>query len=308
MAFEISFFNVLITLFYIIPGFIICKMKRASADHLPTMSAALVYICSPCMIISSFLSLDFSVSNLMNMGMFFVITLILQSIFMTVIFLIIRKKHSDSRYRMLTISSVFGNVGFFGLPMVKALLPDNPEVLCYSSIYVLSMNLLAFTIGVFCLTENKRYMTLKAALINPTTFGFVIAFPLHLLSAKNWLPGMLSNSINLLGTMTTPLCMIILGIRLANIPFKKLFCRPFIYLICLMKLIIFPIFCYAAVYLLPLSSSFKASILILSATPCAAIISNLAEMHQSETELAANCVLVTTLLSFLTLPVLTLLL
>lgn len=308
MAFEISFFNVLLTLFYIIPGFIICKMKRSSAEHLPTMSGTLVYICSPCMIVSSFLSLDFSVTNLVNMGLFFVITLILQSIFMAILFWIFHKKYSQSRYRILTIASVLGNVGFFGLPMVKALLPDNPEVLCYSSIYVLSMNVLVFTMGVFCLTTKKEYMTLKSALINPATFGFAIAFPLYLLSGRNWLPDMITNSVGLLGQMTTPLCMIILGIRLANIPLKKLFSRPFIYLICLAKLVIFPVFCYLSVYFLPLPVSFKTSILILSATPCAAIISNLAEMHRSETELAANCVLITTLLSFITLPLLTLLL
>ena len=108
--------------------------------------------------------------------------------------------------------------------------------------------------------------------------------------------------------ITTPLCMIILGIRLATVSFKKLFTRPIIYAVCACKLIIFPLFCYLAVYFIPLQESFKASILILSAVPCAAVILSMAEIHQSETELAANCVLLSTLLCFITIPLLVLLL
>ena len=68
------------------------------------------------------------------------------------------------------------------------------------------------------------------------------------------------------------------------------------------------LFCFAIVSLLPLSMPIRASAVILSATPCASIILNLAEMHRSETDLSANCVLVSTLLCFLTIPALTLLL
>jgi predicted permease len=48
--------------------------------------------------------------------------------------------------------------------------------------------------------------------------------------------------------------------------------------------------------------------LILGATPCASILLNLAEMHNSGQNLAANCALLSTLLSMLTIPLLSLLL
>ena len=53
---------------------------------------------------------------------------------------------------------------------------------------------------------------------------------------------------------------------------------------------------------------FKKAILILSAVPCASVLLNMAEIHHQEEELAANCVLVSTLLCFITIPVVTLLL
>lgn len=308
MGFDIALSNVLITLFYIIPGFIICKIKRASADHLPTLSAVLIYVCGPCMTISAFLALDFSLRDLANMGLFFVATFLLQAAFMGLIFLIFRKRIHESKYRILALGSVLGNVGFFGLPIVKALIPENPEVMCYAAVYVISMNILVFTVGVFCLTGKKETMTLRAAIFNPSMLGFSVGLVLYILGANRFLPQLLMNGVGLLGNMTTPLCMIILGVRLGTVSFKKLFARPIVYATCLGKLLLFPLFCYAAVALLPLDPSFKASMLILSATPCASIIFNMAEIHRSETELSANCVLVSTLICFLTIPVLTLIL
>ena len=306
--FEIAFQNVLLTILYIFPGFLLCKGKKAVADHLPTLSAVLVYACSPCMILTSFLKLEFSWEKVVYMGIFFLISLVLQILFMAGIFVLFRKKWENAKYRIVTIGSVLGNVGFFGLPIVKALLPDNPEVMCYSAMYVMSMNTIAFTMGVFCLTKKKEYMTPRAAVLNPSTIGFAVALVCFFFGVGAHVPVLLKNSIALLGDMTTPLCMLILGIRLGTVSLKKLFTRPLVYLTCLGKLVVFPLFCYAAVVLLPLPFSFKASVMILSATPCASIILNLAEMHRSETELSANCVLLSTLMCFITIPLMVLIL
>ena len=43
MSFQIALTQVLLTLFYILPGYVISKMKKASAKHLPTLSAVLIF-------------------------------------------------------------------------------------------------------------------------------------------------------------------------------------------------------------------------------------------------------------------------
>ena len=308
MSFQIALSNVILTLLYIIPGYAFCKWKKVAADHLSTLSAILVYLCSPCMVVASFLSLDFSLTELANMGLFFVVTLVVQGAFMAILYAILSKKYEDSKYRIFTIGSVLGNVGFFGQPLVRALLPNKPEALCYSSVYCITMNLLVFSMGVYCLTKDKKYMTLKAAILTPNSVGLCIGLPIYIFGLGRFIPDMLVTSVDLLGRMTTPLCMLILGIRLATVPLKRLFTRPIIYLLCVSKMILFPLFAFLLVYFLPVADSFKASLLILSSVPCASIILNMAELHHSETELAANCVLVTTLLCFITIPIMTLLL
>ena len=311
--------RVLVSLCFIIPGFALCKWKRASANHLSTMSTILVYVCGPCMVIYAFYNASVMANTkgmdkgvmALEMLYFGIATLLLQSLFMLALYFIFKRKYEDAKYRLLTGASVLGNVGFFGLPLVMALV-DNPIVACYSSIYVLTMNLLVFTVGVFCLTNDKSYISIKKALLNPTTISLVFAIPAFIWGSyisDNKIVNEFAEAINLLGKMTTPLCMLILGIRLATVNFKNLWIRPFIYIICTLKMIVFPVVCFFAVYFLPfLDADFKKAILIISAVPCASVILNMAEIHHAEEELAANCVLVSTMLCFITIPVVTLLL
>lgn len=311
--------RVLVSLCFIIPGFVLCKVKKASANHLSTMSTILVYVCGPCMVIYAFYNASV-IANAQGMDKgqmalqmlyFAIATLLLQSLFMLSLYFIFKRKYEDAKYRLLTAASVLGNVGFFGLPLVVSLI-DNPIAACYSSIYVLTMNLLVFTVGVFCLTNDKSFISIKKAVLNPTTIALIIAIPAFIFGSyisNNNIVNEFAEAVNLLGKMTTPLCMLILGIRLATVSFKGLWTRPFIYIICGLKMIVFPVVCFFAVYWLPfLDADFKKAILIISAVPCASIILNMAEIHHAEEELAANCVLVSTMLCFITIPVVTLLL
>ena len=311
--------RVAISLCFIIPGYILCKFKKASADHLSTLSTILVFVCGPCMIIYSFYKASMNVNELgidkltlgLNMLYFGLVTLFLQMIFTLILFLIFRKKYDDAKYRLLTGASVLGNVGFFGLPLVEALFPNNPYVACYSSVFVMSMTILAFTVGVFCLTKDKKYISLKKAIINPTGIAIMISIPIFMFIDKvpgNKFTDVMWDSINLLGKMTTPLCMLILGIRLAVVNLKDIFTRKFVYIISALKMLVFPIFSFFVVCFLPFfDDTFKISILVLSAAPCASVILNLAEIHHSEEEIAANCVLVSTLLCIITIPLVSLL-
>ena len=299
----VAFTNVLLTLIYIIPGFLSRKTNITKAEHLPSISAILVYVCSPCMIVASFLDTERSWNNIGNIMLFFAVSLVIQAILTFVLYSIFRKKFEDAKYRMLTVSFGLGNAGFFGIPIIEALLPGHPEVACFACVYIVGMNMITFTLGAYCLTGDKKRMEFKKAFLNPSFISLVVALVLFALNVKSIIPNMLLDAMRLLKSTTTPLCMIILGIRLASVSFKKLFTRLYVYIICACKLLLFPFICLGIVYLLPLDPIFKAAMFILGGTPCAAVMLNLAEMYDGETELAANCVLLSTLLCVFTIPI-----
>ena len=303
LAFKTAFLSVLVALMYMCPGYILGKAKKASAEHLSTMSAVLIYVLSPCMIVSSFFSMEFSWDAL-----FFLVSFVFEVAFLLSLFLILRKKFHINKYRMLAIGSALGNCGFFGMPLIQALLPDHPEVACYSSIYVISMNILVFTAAVYCLTLDKKYISLHSAIINPAVLSLLVGLVLYIVGAPEHIPGTCKNAIELLGKMTTPVCMLILGIRLSTIKFKELFSEPFVYLICGGKLILFPLISFAVAFFLPVPYAFKASLFILGAVPCASVILNMAEIHGKEQKMSANCILLSTLLCIFTIPAMSMLL
>lgn len=296
--------NVAIMLLYMFLGYVMCKSGKGIVAHAKSMSALLIYILSPAMIVNSFINMDYSKDNLMRMILYFCLSIIIQMLFFMVLYAIFHKKYEDAKYRILSVGGVLGNVGFIGMPIVSSIFPNEPIVRCYSSINVIAMNLIVFTIGVYLITNDKKYISLKSAILNPSTLSLIAAVPIYLLQIK--FPMMINDSIGLFAKMVTPMCMIILGMRLSEADFKILFMRPFAYLSSLFKLIIFPLFALLCVKWLPFDDSIlKMTIVVLASTPAGVIIESLAELHECEQELAANVVLLTTILSVITVPLVT---
>jgi len=302
--FGVLFSNVAMMLFYMLIGFVLCRTRMMVVSHAKSMSALLLYVLNPAMLINSFLQLEYSREEFARIGKYFGFSLAIQLMFFAILYLAFSRKYEDSRYRILTVGSVLGNVGYMGLPIVCMVFPDEPIVMAYSSINVMSMNLIVFTLGVFLITNDKKFISVRSAILNPTTLAILVALPLYLLDVS--FPDPIQNSISLMGKMVTPMCMFILGMRLSAANLKEVFTRPFVYVTCLFKLIVFPCFAFMCIHFIPfLDDVFKGAIVVLAAVPAGAVIENLAELHECEQEFAANVVLLTTILSVITIPLMT---
>ena len=308
VSFSITFSNVLLMLLYLLPGFLMCKVKKIRPEHLSSVSVILLYICGFGLYVNSLYGLEPSPQMFAKLGLFLLVSLVCETALMLLILLLLGKnRRKEFGLRMLSIATVMGNVGFFGMPVVRALFPDAPEAAVYSSMFNAALNILAWTVGVFTLTGEKKYISLRNAVLNPSMLAVFTGMALCMTNAGKWLPDLLRTGFSALGTMSTPLCMIILGARLATMDLRTLFTTPLVWLISAGKLVVFPLFCYLLVLPLPLDPVFKGCILVLAGTPCASILLNLAEIHHNGQELAANCALLSTLLSILTIPLLSLL-
>ena len=298
---------VLWMLVYILLGFGLVKGGWGETSHARSISGILVYICAPAMFFNAFQTMRYDPADFRRIGLFFVVTLAVQMIVIAFLCLLLHRRFADARYRILSIATVLGNVGFLGLPLVTTLFPDQPIVGCYSTMYALSMNLVVFTLGVYLITRDRKYMSLKSAILNPTSLTILVTLPLCFLDIH--LPDAILGNLALLGRMTTPLCMFVLGMRLAEVNLKALFTRPYAYIGSLLKLLVYPLLAYLLVYFVPgLDSTFKICVLALSAAPSASIILSLAELHRCEQENAAATLLMSTLLCALTIPLVMLIL
>lgn len=300
MDFLLLLTNVALVLVYLFCGFVAVKAKKAESAHARSISGILIYILGPGLVLNAFQKTDYSREAITKMGLFFLMSLLSQFLFFLLLFILIRRKIADARYRILSVGGIVSNAAFFGLPVISGIFPTEPIVACYSTIYCAAMNVVVFTVGIFMLTRDKRYMSLKSAVFNPTVISMAAALPMYVIGYR--FPTVVGDLLSLFSKMTTPLCMMVLGMRLASMNLKKVFLAGFAYITALVKLVIFPLFSYLLVVFLPFDRTFQVSMLVLSACPTAAVLLSMAELHQAQQELSANVVLLTTLLSVITLP------
>ncbi|MEG2414079.1 MAG: AEC family transporter [Clostridia bacterium] len=304
--FFITLISVGIMLAYALPGFAVVKTKLVRPESISAFAVVLMYVCQPCLTIYTLNNANYTPELFGNMALFFAVSLALQLVFMAIMYLLYRRKSADVRYRVATIASVCGNCSFMGVPLLEAIFPSNPDVVTYSIAFLLGMNLLCWTLGSALIARDKKYVSVKKALLNPAVISFALMMPLFLTNTK--LPEQLADMFTLLGKMTTPLCMLIMGMRLATVKLKSFVGSPLNYLSIAIKQLIFPLVALAATWFLPLNLEWRQTMFILCCTPVASLVLNFAEMLGEGQEDAANTVLMGTLCSIVTIPVLMLIL
>ena len=301
-----------IMLAYAIPGYILIKVKAVKSDHIASFSKLLMFVCQPALTLYSFNKANFTKELGVNLLIFLAIITLAQLIFIGVFYLIFRKKMSDVRYRITTVATTLSNCSFLGVPLLEAIFPNSPNVAVYSMMYFLSMSLLGWTLVSAIITRDKKYISIMKILINPATLSIAVSLPFFFtgfkISADNGqLLGQIENMINILGKMTTPLCMLVMGMRLATIKFKSLFTNWMQYFAVAVNQVIFPLCVLGALALFGVDEELKWCMFIMCACPVAAVVQNYAEILGEGQDTAANMVLLGTLASIVTLPLMALL-
>lgn len=305
-----SFFTALVTvfimLFYAVPGFILVKTKLIKGDGIQNFAKLLMYVCSPMLVLYSFMQIDFSWQLMGKMGFTFIFAISIMLLFVFIFSLVFKKKWDDARYRVYTLATVFPNCAFMGVPILQAVLPEYPEAIAFSVMFSMALNISGWTVGSFVISRDKKYISVKKIVLNPQVFALAVAIPLFIFGVK--LPSQVNDMVTLLGKMTTPLCMLIMGMRLALTPIKGIFNKPMQYVIMCFKQLVLPLIIYLILLPLPLDANMKASIYIIFGCPVASVILSFAEMLGKGQDTAANMVLLGTSLSAVTIPVICLLL
>lgn len=286
---------------YAIPGFLLIKTKAVSEDRISAFAKLLLYVCSPCLSIYSFSRAEYSPKLHGMIWICFGATLFLLLAFILFFRLVLHRKCKDIRWRVFVVATALGNVGFFGIPLLEYFLPDYPFAPVFSQIFSLTMNIVAWTAGLFIISTDKKFIRPKKILTVPLVLAMFIAYPMFLLGWN--FPPVIDEMIELLGRMSTPLCMIILGMRLATVKIKTLITDWRALLASLTKMVVFPLFAFLVMMLLPIEPYVRASIFLLACCPCASMIQSLSELIGQGQKQAANTVLICTLLCVITIPV-----
>jgi predicted permease len=215
---------------------------------------------------------------------------------------------------------VFANVGFMGYPMVQSLLGE--ESLFLASIFNIPFQLLVFSLGVILLTvgqpraadpaddegglqEKKPKKNLGSLLLSPgilATFLGVVVFAFS--TATGWqVPAEPLAFIEVLGDMSTPLSMILIGLILSEIRWGGALANPYLWFLSGLRLLLIPLGLWALLLLVGVKGNYMRIAVTIASMPVAANAPILATAYDGNGALAGEMVLVSTVLGFLTIPV-----
>ena len=111
-------------------------------------------------------------------------------------------------------------------------------------------------------------------------------------------------SMNYLADMVTPCSMIVIGIRLANVNLKQLFLDKSAYISAFFKLVVMSLVAISVVAILPVDVTVKYAIFFLLSMPSATNTAMFAVKFGGDGDFASVCVLLSTSLSVITIPLL----
>lgn len=305
--FVITLIAVATMLLYAMPGYILMKTKMLKASSISDFAKILMYMCQPCLTIYSFSRGVFSLDGLVQLLVFCGFAMGIQVLMLVVSFFFFTKVSKEAKMRICSVATSLGNVGFLGVPLLEALLPDHPEAIILSATYSLCMNAIAWTLGCAMISGDKNFISLKKLFVNPASLACIVAIPVYVLNYKCPVEPLVS-AITLVAKMSTPMCMIIMGMRLGTMKFTSLFKEKWVYVAIAAKQVIMPLIAFLVVQILPVDTYIKQGAFILSAAPVASMTLNFAEYLDAGQETAANLVLFGTVISIVTIPIMMLLL
>ena len=319
---NIGFTDVLITVVFLlalaIPGYVFAKLKMLPEKAAETISVIVLYCCQSVLVITSFQKKAYEPQTGLNMLYVALLAVAVHLIMFAILKLAFMHKCADDKIKVVKFASIFSNCGFMGFPFLQSLFSDNQELLSeimiYGAVIIAVFNLLIWTFGVYIMTGDKRQVSFKKIATNPVIISLIIGFLLFvfiqkpivdLAPDKSFTDNVLTKlmqSMNFLADMVTPCSMIVIGIRLANVNVKQLFMDKWAYVSSVFKLIVMSVVAMLCVAFLPVNTTVKYAVFFLLSMPSATNTAMFAVKFGADGDFAAVSVLLSTVLSVVTIP------
>ena len=293
--------QIFILVLLIAAGYVAVSTKILDPRATRGLSGLLINITIPALIIAS-MQVPFTPERLAGAGTLLLATGMLYVISFALAWAVSKAMRVPAAEEgVLQFAIVFGNVGFMGFPVALTLFGE--ESLFYVAIFNLVFNVLVFSVGIAMLTGGRGERFDPKLLLNPGIAASVVGLALFLGSVE--IPSPFIDSIDLLGGVTTPLAMIIVGAMLATFPAREMVGDWRIWATSAVLLLAVPVaYCYlfSPVFSDPLINGVM---ITMAAMPAAANTAIFAEQYGADARLASQIVFVSTIGSLVTIPLMT---
>jgi len=268
----------------ILVGYAIGKYRKVDIQAFVDL---IVYIAGPCLIFASISRSDINLTDFTTIaGAALAIILIMAFS----AFLIFKLTRSDRKGLYLPL--VFGNTSYLGYPV--ALFAFGMDGLSRAVIYDMMNSLVIFSLGIYIVHHKNE---LQEAFKVPLLYAVVIGLAVNLLQIP--VPDLVFTPIELIGMITIPLALLVLGYKLTEI---RISAAKIAILASVFRIGGGVLVALAMINLLSIDGLVKDIIVLQAAMPSAVMAMILAAKYNRDASLVASVVLITTVLSMISIP------
>lgn len=205
---------------------------------------------------------------------------------------------------MYSFMLTYSNVGFIGYPVVASIFGS--DAVFYACILNVFNTITVFIWGIMFISgENLKDGFRFRLFVSPAMIATYISVIIVVLNLHT--PKAIAMPLSILGNMTVPSSLIVIGAALAEIPTRKMVGTPHIFIMCFLKLLVLPLLVYYAMILIGVDTRISSINMILIAMPVASFGTMFCmQMGKDETTMSQGTFW-TTLLSVVSIPLLAML-
>lgn len=294
-------FQTMLKLFLLLVlGFVLFKCHIFDEYTNKKISALIVNVASPMLIISSIAGVEGNDKSI-------VFLMIGAGILMYIGFIILGKiinrifPFPKKDWPVYECMVVFANTGFMGYPVLLDVFGQ--EAVFYASLIHMAFNFFVYTYAILCLTksDDSEFKLNFKQLLTPGIVLIFIGILIYLFDMQ--LPSVLMDTINSIGSLAAPLSMMMIGSSLAVYPIKDSFTDWRSYVFAFVRLIIVPFMTMIVCRLLHINPYYANITIITNAMPVGSMVLMLATQYNANVKIVTKNIVVSTLLSVITIPI-----
>lgn len=290
-------------------GYFVWKKEWMDEDGYQKLSKIVVNILNPILIVNGVLGKNSQGNTnllLQNLG-FVCFYYIFLTIIGTVIVWILRPVKAERKlYRLMTI---FPNVGFMGIPVISSIF--GTESMIYIVFYMLGYNLLLYTYGIVLAkkaaadagnvsSEDENSGGQWKRIINAGVIASIFAVIIFLFQIP--IPASVVTFCDYMGNATIPLSMMLIGMSIAKADLKTIFSSGKTYLFVAIKMVLIPVGMTLLLKPLHADAMVFGVFALQLAMPVGSMVTLIAKESGADETCCTNGIVLSTLASIVTIP------
>jgi predicted permease len=261
-----------------------------------TLSSLVFYAFSPALVFSALVNSSLPGREFLQLASFSIIVTLLIGLITLLICRLIKLSRIDTIAMLLVV--MFVNSGNFGLTLNKLRYGD--DGLARASVYYITSTILIFTIGILIASMGQASWrdSLKRLLRLPAFYAVILAIIIYSQSIP--IPSPIMRSIDVLAAGAIPVMLVILGMQIADL--KSITRVRLAVPASLIRLLVAPVVAVIVAGWLGIQGLSRATSIIEASMPTAVIMTVIATEFNVRPGLVTSTVVLSTLLSAITIP------